>query len=797
MALFACINGHSDPIQRKFSVYSYLLVQKLTKALYQKATNISSLNPIKAEITVHKAYFFAFDQQSRMFTVYLIVDFLLLFVDNMKTLLNTHPFAPCMLWQRIMSRFGTRVSAGLILLLIVSFANQALAAGFSSNYVVISSVVGTGGSGGVNGNYYTTLGSSTPKFTSISNLGTFDRGSGTLTLGAESNTTESGTENVNGVQVFYRVYLDDGTTAAAFTSASPALQLTQTSVSNKTRQFNSVGPVNILSATTGAGNYKVDFFFRLNGTTKSGNSTNPLIFDDSNNGSFYTGKFTVIGSVPAIWNGGLNSSWFNQANWSPQTVPTAKTDVTIPYTDANGVKLKNFPTISSNTAYVRTLTILGNNTATGAVINLYGGELQVFGDFKDANAGMNATGGIFTLAGGNQTFDGDRFYNFNIQGGGTKTLTGVLNIVTNLTFVTSGAGGIISTRTDNQNSYGVNLLPPNATISNEDENSYVLGVLNSSRDIGNFSNFGGIGVDLTVAGGVSSVSVTRITGISYTGVGLKGSSVQRSFTFYPDNSTGLNYTLAFHYLTGELNGNDASNLAFYVSPPNVSTFTLLGRGTNNPGAKTSTLTQITTTLNSAFTLGEVVPLPVTLISFTATATAQGAALLRWATATESNNRGFGIERQLGANEAWQSVGFVAAGATTGSTYEFTDKSLVNAPASAQAYYRLRQEDLNGKVTYSPVAAINRTAAVAATELTLSPVPVSGTDNLSVGLAEAGQAGIMVAVINTQGQRLMSFTTEASTDGALSLPVTSLAAGVYIVTVQVPGQAARHARFVKL
>ncbi|TDN38288.1 hypothetical protein A8B98_25135 [Hymenobacter sp. UV11] len=214
--------------------------------------------------------------------------------------------------------------------------------------------------------------------------------------------------------------------------------------------------------------------------------------------------------------------------------------------------------------------------------------------------------------------------------------------------------------------------------------------------------------------------------------------------------------------------------------------------------RTVTLNSFAGTLVNTFTLGDAAnPLPVTLTSFTAAPTAQGAALLRWVTATESNNRGFGIERQLGTSEAWQSVGFAAAKATTGSTYEFTDKSLITAPASTQAYYRLRQEDIDGKVTYSPVAVISRMAAVASTELTLSPVPVGGTDNLSVGLAEAGQAGIMVAVINTQGQRLMNFTTQASTSGALSLPVSSLAAGVYIVTVQVPGQAARHARFVKL
>jgi len=705
----------------------------------------------------------------------------------------------------MVSKVCANSSVGIVLLLLLSFANQAIAANFVSNYVAISSTTGTGGSGGVNGNYYTALGSSTPKFTTVPNLGKFDRGSGSLTLGAQSTTSESGNENVNSVQVFYRVYLDNGTAAPEFTLTSSALQLSQTSVSNspsnKDKQFNSVGQVNILGATTGAGNYKIDFFFRLSGTTKRGNTTVDLTpVDDSNNGNFYTSRFTVIGSVPAIWNGSVGvagfGSWNNADNWSTGRVPDFQTDVTIPYTNT-----KNFPRISSGTAYARTLTILGNNAATGAVISIVGGELQVFGDFKDANDGLNQAGGTFTLAGLNQTFDGGTFSNFKIQGGGTKTLTTLLTISDNLNFATNSGGGILATRTDNANTSGVSLTAPNGTISGEDESSFVSGVLSSARVVNTASGFGGIGIDLTTAGNQSPgyTLVTRFTSLAYPGVGagIKQASVERSFTFTPENTGGNSiYTLNFRYLNGELNGNNASNLAFYVSPPNVSTFALLGKGTNNSGAKTSTLTQITTSLNSTFTLAENAPLPVTLVSFTATATAQGTALLRWATAVESNNRGFGIERQLGLDENWQSVGFVAAGATTGSAYEHTDKSLANAPASSKAYYRLRQEDLDGKVTYSPVAVISRSAALAATELTLSPVPLTN-GNLSVGLAEAGQAGILVAVTNTQGKRVFNFTSQASTDAALSLPVANLAAGVYIVTVQVPGQAVRHARFVKL
>ncbi|RZK13833.1 MAG: T9SS type A sorting domain-containing protein, partial [Hymenobacter sp.] len=67
---------------------------------------------------------------------------------------------------------------------------------------------------------------------------------------------------------------------------------------------------------------------------------------------------------------------------------------------------------------------------------------------------------------------------------------------------------------------------------------------------------------------------------------------------------------------------------------------------------------------------------------------------------------------------------------------------------------------------------------------------------SVAFAEVGQAGSAITVINAQGQRLLHFTTEASTADALNLPVEKLGPGVYIVQVQVVGQSPRYARFVK-
>lgn len=708
-------------------------------------------------------------------------------IDIMQKLLNTHAFALSLLWLRMFSNVKARLSGAFALVLLTGLSNLVMAApGFNGNSVIISG----NGTNTANGTYDVSAFSNT---NSLKVLGSFDRSTGNLYFGAQSNTTESGNENVNSVQVLYRVYSANLNVRPTDTSpAFTALPLSTTGT-GKNKVWNSTSPVNLINATSASGSYVIEFFFQLNYST---NKIASVLTVDNNSNNNYKATFAVSGTQAATWNGTFGNDWHDGRNWSPVGEPQETTDVNIPYV-AGGI----YPIVAYNEAKARTLSIQGTPAnGIGARLSLSGGELRIFGNFQDPNAGFKQTGGVFTLAGTTQTFDGASFVEVHIEGGGIKTLSNRMDISARLQFT----DGILSTRTDNSGAYSVD-LGTSATIEGETATSYVLGFLRTPfRNVTTATNsFGGIGVDLTASGGSPGITlVTRLTGFAYTGpagseVGTENTSVKRSFTFAPRNSENLNFTLVFHYLDSELNGLTASNLKLERSTTGAAPFENLG--SNSSVANMVTTTSIAGTLAATFTLASepVNPLPVTLISFTATATAQGAALLRWATATETNNRGFGIERQLGTSEAWQSVGFVAAGATTGSKYEFTDKSLVNAPASTQAYYRLRQEDLDGKVTYSPVAAITRTATVAATELTLSPVPVSGSDNLSVGLAEAGQAGIVVAVINTQGQRLMSFTTQASTDGALSLPVTSLAAGVYIVTVQVPGQAARHARFVKL
>jgi hypothetical protein len=338
----------------------------------------------------------------------------------------------------------------------------------------------------------------------------------------------------------------------------------------------------------------------------------------------------------------------------------------------------------------------------------------------------------------------------------------------------------------------------------ESEGSYVAGSVVSTREIlnGRPYSFGNIGVTLTANKdntAATSPGLTTVYRDSYTYYGAGTSvSVARGFTFQPSKTAISKFDLVFSYLNTDMNGIAESNLRLFRSDNGDIPFEKLDITALNTSAKTLTKEGITGNLAALFTLGDVVnPLPVTLVSFTAAPTAQGGALLRWITASETNNKGFAIERQLGKGEAWEQVGYLTTGnSTNGSTYTYTDKNLANAPYASLAYYRLRQEDQDGKFSYSPVAVVARQVEVASTALQLSPVPVSG-GSLLLTFAEANQAGAEISITNTQGQRLFSQTTQANSDAALSLPVESLAAGVYIVSVRVPGQAIRHARFVKI
>jgi hypothetical protein len=639
-------------------------------------------------------------------------------------------------------------------------------------------------------------------------LGSYDRSSAgidELFINAEVYTHADPGETIQRPVLYYRVYRSDNLEDLGGLIPLPMDNISG-SINGDAKWSTTSNRTNLIQFATSPGTYTLQVYSEA-GVLISG-APNATV-SDNNNGLLYVTTFTVTvnGSnvQAARWNPSRgNNNWFVASNWDTGNIPNSNTNITIPYMSG-----ASYPIITNDDpiAYVNNLTLAGRGPTQKASLTLNGSQLYISGNFQDVYGGLSqAADNILYLSGLNQVFDIPRsgtftLFNLGVTGGGTKTITATLGINRNVTFTRNFDGSPAGTLVTGI--FAINLGGTGQLIG-ESEGSYVAGSVVSTREVinGRPYSFGNIGVTLTANKdntAATSPGLTTVYRDSYTYYGAGTSvSVARGFTFQPSKTAISKFDLVFSYLNADMNGIAESNLRLFRSDNGDIPFEKLDITALNTSAKTLTKEGITGNLAALFTLGDVVnPLPVTLVSFTAAPTSQGGALLRWITASETNNKGFAIERQLGKGQAWEQVGYLNTGnSTNGSTYTYTDKNLANAPYASLAYYRLRQEDQDGKFSYSPVAVVARQAEVASTALQLSPVPVSGS-SLLLTFAEANQAGAEISITNTQGQRLFSQTTQANSDSALSLPVESLAAGVYIVSVRVPGQAIRHARFVKI
>jgi hypothetical protein len=128
-----------------------------------------------------------------------------------------------------------------------------------------------------------------------------------------------------------------------------------------------------------------------------------------------------------------------------------------------------------------------------------------------------------------------------------------------------------------------------------------------------------------------------------------------------------------------------------------------GLGLSNAQAGNLTATE-TTALGSTSDFSNcLVPLPVTIISFTAQKLNDHTAVLEWQTGNEKNNDYFIIERSSdGIN--FESIGTIkgAGSSTNFLSYSFTDEN----PFQDINYYRLKQVDFNGQSENSVIRIVN-------------------------------------------------------------------------------------------
>ncbi|MBS1546553.1 MAG: T9SS type A sorting domain-containing protein [Bacteroidetes bacterium] len=113
-------------------------------------------------------------------------------------------------------------------------------------------------------------------------------------------------------------------------------------------------------------------------------------------------------------------------------------------------------------------------------------------------------------------------------------------------------------------------------------------------------------------------------------------------------------------------------------------------------------------------------LPITLVDFSAMPD-NGQVRLDWATASEQDNAYFTVERS--ADAATFAPVLQQPGAVNSSSMLYYS-ALDGSPLPGLSYYRLRQTDINGTTSYSPVVVVDNHGA-AAGALAISPNPSSG------------------------------------------------------------------------
>jgi hypothetical protein len=173
--------------------------------------------------------------------------------------------------------------------------------------------------------------------------------------------------------------------------------------------------------------------------------------------------------------------------------------------------------------------------------------------------------------------------------------------------------------------------------------------------------------------------------------------------------------------------------------------------------------------------------PVELTSFTANANF-GVVELQWITATETNNRGFEVQRSAGGE--FETIAFVEGYGTTTETqvYTYADRSVEVGSYN----YRLKQIDFDGTVDYSDIVEVDVPAPA---EFALDqnyPNPFNPSTKIAFRLAVDSK--VSLKVFDILGQEVASLVNTNLVAGAhnIDFNASSLNSGVYMYRIEATG-----------
>ncbi len=459
----------------------------------------------------------------------------------------------------------------------------------------------------------------------------------------------------------------------------------------------------------------------------------------------------IDASSPMTWTGGT-TAWANTDNWGSCIVPTCTNNITIPVSASNA-------TITT-AVFCKDITI---NAGATLLVNA-GGTLSICGNFINNGTITCAAGSTVIFVGtAAQSISGSStstFANLTINNTSATGLT--LSTPANVSGALTLTDGIVYTT-------ATNLLTVlnGGTSTAGSAISYVDGWMKKVGNaafvfpLGDGTKWARLGIS---APGAATDAFTAIyNAVPYgtlTPVALPNYYVSSMEHWICDRTVGAsNVFVTLYWESGTFSGINTFTSDLHVARYDGATWQDHGSGTMTGGVAAGSIrTSAVVTSFSPFTFASVSaslatnPLPIELLNFTANYNGQSVDVT-WNTATEVNNNYFDVERSVDA-ENFASIKKVPSKASGGNSSYTLSYGMNDADVKEGVYYyRLKQTDFDGSVSYSGIVSVTIESVNAV--FTIKPNPTTSMSDV-IYFCENNESA-NVNVYDTRGRLIISKT----------------------------------------
>ena len=323
------------------------------------------------------------------------------------------------------------------------------------------------------------------------------------------------------------------------------------------------------------------------------------------------------------------------------------------------------------------------------------------------------------------------------------------------------------------------LLQPSCLLIGESETSRITGTTGGYIEISNSlnapsaANPGNLGAVITSSQNMGSTIIRRGHQSQTNGYG-NGNTIYRYYDITPTNNTALNTTLRLNYFDAELNSLNENTITLWKK---IGASTWADQGFNTRNTSTNYVEKTGIPDFSKWSLTSPLnALPLSWGLFN-TQCINNAVKISWQTYLESNTKSFIIQNSIDGL-TWKDITVLPAAGNSTSTLNY---SYTNQQSNGSInYYRLIEQDMDGRKTYSPVLKNNCSAG----KEIFFVYPNPAHNNLWVSLQTEKSGTVTLQMFDSKGALVKQQTENMqSGNNLLGMQLNNLAPGIYSLVVR--------------